>query len=674
MGEGEGGGNLGDFFTPSECYGWAGTILRVNLTTNEITRQPLPEEWKEKFLGGRNLNSKILFDEVPPGADALGPENRLIIGTGPLTGVLGPATGRFTITAKSPLTGIHGDSNAGGDFGPEMKYAGYDHLVISGKAENPVYLWIDNDHVEIRDASHLWGKTVFEADKIIKMEDIGDLVVKTLIIGPAGENLVRFACPIASLYRAPGRCGMGAVMGSKNLKAIVVRGNKSIKVAKPKEYLEYVRDLFTQIYQAAIYPIWSKYGTTTLIAPKQQRGEMSVRNQQEAGWVEEKAKEIYGDTFINRFVVKSKACFSCPVHCAHGFVIKEGPYASTFAEGMEWGTIGCFGDQLDNPRLDAIGKAHELSSQYGMDTMSTGLMIAFAMELFQRKILTEEDTGGIELNWGDYKLIVELVRKIAYREEGIGDLLAEGKRGLIRRLGERGAEAAKYANQIKGLDELTDFRSDLGRALNYSTSTRGADHLRGLPTYSIWEDTDFKKLFEEKYWDKKFKSPKATDFQAYDPVRADIVIFTEMVCDAADTLEVCKFNTEWMAQESVNLTTMAKLVSLVTGWNISSEKLREILERGWQIERAFSAREGISAKDDIPYPRSFEPIPSGPQKGKRLDRESFEKLLQLYYERRGWNSEGIPTRKRLESLGLKEVADQLDSLSIRPELKIEPEP
>jgi len=658
----------------SECYGWAGTILRVNLTTNEITRQPLPDEWKEKFLGGRNLNSKILFDEVPPGADALGPENILIIGTGPLTGVLGPATGRFTMTAKSPLTGIHGDSNAGGDFGPEMKYAGYDHLVISGKAEKPVYLWIDNDHVEIRDASHLWGKTVSEADKIIKMEDIGDLGVKTIIIGPAGENLVRFACPIANLYRAPGRCGMGAVMGSKNLKAIVVRGSKSIKVAKPKEYLEYVRGLFTQIYQAAIYPIWSKYGTTTLIAPKQQRGEMSVRNQQEAGWVEEKAKEIYGDTFINRFVVKSKACFSCPIHCSHGFVIKDGPYAGTYAEGMEWGSIGCFANQLDNPRLDSIGKAHELASQYGMDTMSTGLMIAFAMELFQQRILTKEDIGGVELKWGDHALIVELVRKIAYREEGIGDLLAEGKRGLIQKLGERGAEAAKYANQIKGLDELTDFRSDLGRALNYSTSTRGADHLRGLPTYSIWEDTDFKKLFEEKYWDKKFKSPKATDFQAYDPVRADIVVFTEIVCGGADALEMCKFSTEWMAQESINLTTMAKLVTLATGWEISTEKLREILERGWQIERAFSVREGISAKDDIPYPRSFEPIPSGPQKGKRLDRESFEKLLQMYYERRGWNSEGIPTRKRLESLGLKEVADQLDSLSIRPELKIEPEP
>ena len=645
----------------NESYGWAGTILRVNLSTKEITRQPFPEEWKEKFLGGRNLNSKILFDEVPPGIDPLGPENRLIIGTGPLTGLLGPATGRFTLTAKSPLTGIHGDSNSGGDFGPEMKYAGYDHIILSGKAEKPVYLWIDDDKIEICNASHLWGKTVFEADQIIKMEDIGDPDVKTLIIGPAGENLVRFACPIANLYRAPGRCGLGAVMGSKNLKAIVVRGSKSIKVAKPKEYLEYIKELFDKIYKAAIYPVWSRYGTTALIAPKQQRGEMSVRNQQEAGWSDEKAKAIYGETFLNRFVVKSKACFSCPVHCAHGFVIKEGPYANTYAEGMEWGTIGCFGNQLDNPRLDAIGKAHELASQYGMDTMSTGLMIAFAMELFQRQILTKEDTGGIELHWGDHELIVELVRKIAYREEGIGDLLAEGKLGLIQRLGERGAEAARYANHIKGLDELTDFRSDLGRALNYSVSTRGADHLRGLPTYSIWEDTDFKKLFEEKYWDKKFKSPKATDFQAYDPVRADIVIFTETVCAAADAIEICKFNTEWMAQEFVNLTTMAKMVSLATGGNMGVEGLREILERGWQIERAFSVREGMRAKDDIPYPRSFEPIPSGPQKGKRLEREPFENLLQVYYEKRGWDSNGIPTRERLEGLGLKEVADELES-------------
>lgn len=652
----------------SECYGWAGTILRVDLSTNKITKQPFPEEWKEKFLGGRNLNSKILFDEVPPGANPLGPENKLIIGTGPLTGVLGPATGRFTITSKSPLTGIHGDSNAGGDFGPEIKYAGYDHIIISGKAESPVYLWIDDDQVEIRDASHLWGKTVFETDKTIRVDDIGDLEVKTLIIGPAGENLVRFACPIANLYRAPGRCGMGAVMGSKNLKAIVVRGSKSIKVAKPKEYLEYLNELFTKIYQAAIYPIWSKFGTTTLVEPKQQLGEISVRNKQETYWMDEKVEEICGETFLSKFVVKSKACFSCPVHCSHGFVIKEGPYAGTYAEGMEWGVIGPFGNELDNPRLDAIGKAHELASQYGLDTISTGLMIAFAMELFQRGILTKEDTGGIDLNWGDHELIVKLVRKIAYREEGIGDLLAEGKRGFIQRLGERGAEAAKYANQIKWLDELTDFRSDIGRALNYSVSTRGADHLRGRPSYSMWEDNDFRKYFEEKYKDKHFEFPKAKDFQlyinlSYAPITADIVIFAETICSAADAIEICKFNTQW-GQQSVNLPAMAKLISLATGRDISAEKLSDIVERGWQIERAFSVREGISAKDDIPYPRSFEPIPSGPQRGKKLEKELFEELLQAYYKRRGWNSKGIPTRERLRKLGIQEVADSIENLGV----------
>jgi len=644
-----------------ECFGWAGTILRVDLTAGKINKQAFPDEWKAKFLGGRNLNSKILLDEVPPGADPLGPENKVIIGTGPLTGLLGPATGRFTVTAKSPLTGIHGDANGGGDFAPEIKYAGYDHIVISGKAERPIYLWIDDDTVEIRDASHLWGKTVFEADKIIKREDVGDREVKTLIIGPAGENLVRFACPIANLFRAPGRTGTGAVMGSKNLKAVVVRGSKSLKVARPKAYLAYIEALYSKMYQASIYPSWSKYGTTTLIAPKHQRGEMGIRNKQDTFWPDEKAREIFGETFVKKYVVKSKACFSCPLHCAHGFVIKDGPYAGTYAEGMEWGTIGCFGNQLDNPRLDAIGKAHELASQYGLDTMSTGLMIAFAMELFQRQILTKEDTDGLELNWGDHAMIVELVRKIAFRE-GIGDLLAEGKRHFVQKLGERGAKAAEYANHVKWLDELTDFRSDVGRALNYAVSTRGADHLRGLPTYSVWEDSDFKKLFEEKYWAKKFKSPKATDFQAYDPVRADIVMFSETVCGAADALEICKFNTEWMAQESVNVPTMAKLVSLATGLDITADRLREIVERGWQIERAFSVREGIGAMDDIPSPRYFEPMPSGPQKGKKLEREKLEELLQIYYEKRGWNSSGIPGRERLEQLGLEEVADQLDKV------------
>lgn len=643
--------------------GWAGTILRVNLTDGEIVKQPFPEEWKEMYLGGRTLNSKILFDEVPPHADPLGPENRLIIGTGPLTGLLGPGTGRFTVTAKSPLTGIHGDANCGGDFGAEVKYAGYDHIVISGKSPKPVYLWIDDGNIEIRDASMIWGKTVFEADQVIKTDEIGDLEVKTLLIGPAGENLVRFACPIANLYRAPGRCGMGAVMGSKNLKGIVVRGSGSIKVANMKEYLAHVKNLYKEIYASAVYPRWSKYGTTTLIEPKHQRGEMGIRNKQDTHWPEEKARKIFGDTFVDEMVVKSKACFGCPMHCAHGFVVKEGPYAGTFAEGMEWGTIGCFGNQLDNPRLDSIGKCHELASQYGLDTMSTGLMIAFAMELFQRGILTKEDTNGVELNWGDHELIVELVRKIAYRED-IGDLLAEGKRIFIQKLEtERGCEAANYTNQVKWLDEVTDFRSDLGRALNYSVSTRGACHLRGMPTYSVWEDSELKKLFDDKYWDKKFKSPKATDFQAYDPIRADIVILSETICCAADTLEICKFNTEWMAQESVNLSAMAKLVSMATGREINVDKFNQVMDRCWQIERAFSVREGVTGKDDIPSPRYFEPMPSGPQKGKKIERKPFEELLQIYYAKRGWDKNGVPTRQRLEALGLKEVAEELSLMS-----------
>ena len=645
-------------------FGWAGTILRVNLTDGEIIKQPFPEEWKDMYLGGRTLNSKILFDEVPPNADPLGPDNRLIIGTGPLTGLLGPGTGRFTVTAKSPLTGIHGDANCGGDFGAELKYAGYDHIVISGKAPKPVYLWIDDGNIEIRDASMIWGKTVFEADQIIKTDEIVDREVKTLLIGPAGENLVRFACPIANLYRAPGRCGMGAVMGSKNLKGIVVRGTGSLKVANMKEYLAHVKNLYKEIYASAVYPRWSKYGTTTLIEPKHQRGEMGIRNKQDTHWPAEKAREIFGDTFVDTMVVKSKACFGCPMHCAHGFVVQEGPYAGTFAEGMEWGTIGCFGNQLDNPRLDSIGKCHELASQYGLDTMSTGLMIAFAMELFQRGILTKEDTNGIELNWGDHELIVELVRKIAYRED-IGDLLAEGKRIFIQKLEtERASEAARYTNQVKWLDEVTDFRSDLGRALNYSVSTRGACHLRGMPTYSVWEDSELKKLFEDKYWDKKFKSPKATDFQAYDPIRADIVILSETICCAADTLEICKFNTEWMAQESVNLSAMAKLVSMVTGREINVNKFNQVMDRCWQIERAFSVREGVTGKDDIPSPRYFEPMPSGPQKGKKIERKPFEELLQIYYTKRGWDSNGIPTRQRLEALGLKEVAAELSRMSL----------
>ena len=636
---------------------WAGTILRVDLTTGEISKQSFPGEWKEKFLGGRNLNSKILFDEVPAGTDPLGPENKLIIGTGPMTGVLGPATGRLTVTAKSPLTGIHGDANAGGDFADEIKYAGYDHIVISGKAERPVYLWIDDERVELRDASHLWGKTVFEADRIIRMEDIRDSDVKTLMIGPAGENLVRFACVMANLYRAAGRCGMGAVMGSKNLKAVAARGSQSVKVAKPKEYITYLEQLFREIYHAPNYPIWSEYGTTTLVMLKHQRGEMGVRNKQDNEWPDDKAKAIGGDSFLNTLAVKSKACFACPIHCAHGFVVKDGPYRGTYGEGMEWAVIGPFGNELDNPRLDAIGKCHELISQYGLDSISTGLMIAFAMELFQRGIFTKEDTKGMTLTWGDHEVIVELVHKIAHRE-GMGDLLADGKRLMVQKLGARGNEAAKCSEHVKWLDEPTDPRSDVARTLNYAVATRGADHLRGRPSYATWVDSAFERFLKEQYPDKAFESPKTIDFQSYDPIIVDVLIFIETINSAADALEICKFTTPWIAQ-SVGLSAMAKLSSLATGLDISAEKLFEIAERGWHIERAFSVREGIRAKDDIPSHRFFEPIRSGPHKGKQLDRKLFEGLLQVYYQKRGWDTNGIPTRERLEKLGLKDVADNL---------------
>jgi len=642
-----------------ESFGWAGKILRVDLSTGEVKKQPFPVDWQDKLLGGRNVNSKILFDEVPPGTDPLSPRNLLIIGTGPLTGVIGPGTGRFTVTAKSPLTGIHGDANSGGDFGPELKYAGYDHLVISGKAARPVYLMIDDDRIQIRDAFALWGKTVPDADKMIRA-DIGDPGVKTLVIGPAGENRVRFACPIANLYRAPGRVGMGAVMGSKNLKAIVARGSRPVRIARHQEYLTVLDELFRAIFKTAVYPVWSKYGTSVLIGPKQMRGEIGVRNNQETYWTDEKVSELSSEAFVDRHVVKSKACFSCPMHCSHGFVIKDGPYAGTYAEGMEWSTIGCFGGHLDNPRLDAIGKCHQLCSQYGLDTMSTGLMIAFAMELYQRKILTREDTGGIALEWGDHRVIVELVHQIA-RREGIGNLLADGKRLLVQKLGRRGLDAERYANHVKWLDEVTDFRSDLGRALNYAVATRGADHLRGLPTIAVWREGNYQKLFGKNHWEKMFRSKKAIDVQAYDPVRADTVIYNETICGAADAVGICKFNTEWVLQELVGLQAMAGLASLVTGRDIDAEKLGLIVERGWQIERAFCVREGIRAADDLPSARYFEPIPFGPQKGKKLDRRRFKKLLLEYYRKRGWDQQGIPTRKRLEALDLGDVADKISA-------------
>lgn len=640
-----------------EWYGWAGTILRVDLTKGKIVKQPLDKYLAKNFIGGRGINSKILFDETEVGIDAFSPENLLIFGTGPLNGTLSPNSGRYTVTAKSPLTSTLGDANAGGFWGPELKFAGYDHIVIKGRAKTPVYLWIDDDVVEIKRAAHIWGRDTWETDKILKQET-GDQEVQVASIGPAGENLVRFACVINNLTRAAGKMGMGAVMGSKNLKAIVIRGTQGIRIAHPKAFEKVVEKARESIFSDELnYMSLRRFGTPILVNLLNAVGSLGYRNMQDGYW--EEADKISGGTLLEKYVVRHKGCFGCVVQCGRVCVVKEGEYKGTYGEKMEYAPLQSIGASCGNSDLASLIYANKLTNLYGMDGIRVGVTIAWAMECYQRGIITTKDTGGIKLEWGDHHVIIELIEKIA-RREGFGDLLAEGSVIAAKKLG-KGEEFAFHAkgNPLKG----NDMRSRMGGALSFFTSTRSGDHLRGMPLIE-----QYGRLPPEKY--QELYGISEVGDMASRVGKAALVIWNEHLCAVADALEICKFPTAWlMIFKGLKFKEFAELFSAVTGIDTNEKDMMKVGERIYNLERAYNVREGITRKDDENLPKRWveEPLPSGPYKGARIKPEEFKKMLDEYYELRGWNlSAGLPTREKLEELNLKDVADELEKLGKLP--------
>jgi aldehyde:ferredoxin oxidoreductase len=631
MGSANSGGETMDIF------GWRGAILRVDLTTGQITRENLSEELRMNFIGGRGINSKLLFDETGPRTDPLGAENILIIGTGPINGTLAPSSGRFTVTAKSPYTGILGDANGGGDWSVELKYAGYDFLVVRGKADRPTYIFIDDGKVEVRDAQHLWGKDVWEVNRLLKKE-LRDDRVKVMCIGLAGENRVRFACPIVNAFHAPGRTGMGAVMGSKNLKAIAVRGSGSIRVPDPEKYLETIENIYKTLYEQYNFRTMSEIGTSCLIHDFNVRSCLAVKNNQINVLPEEVISPVYGEVFLKKYKFTEHACFGCPTHCSH-FASSNEIEKGRRPEG---GSILALGPTVGIFDFPFVMKAANLCTQYGLDTVSTGDVIGSAMEWYQEGIIDKKDTDGIELEWGNQKVVLDLIDKIA-RKDGFGALLAEGAILASKEIG-KGAEW--FVPHVKGLEKTTS-RVDLniGTLLSHCTDTRGMDHLRGAGS--------------------RAGAVKGKQFSpdSYDPERAGTVIFTEDICTGADILELCKFNTRWwIFDNGGGLEMMAELLSVTTGVNFSEKDLKSVCERIYNIERAYLVREGIRREDDLPPPRYIEsPVPSGPRKGWKVDLVKFEKVLDEYYKLRGWDvNTGVPTREKLEELELSYVADELE--------------
>ncbi len=597
--------------------GWIGKILRVNLTNGEFKVEDLDKNLAIKFLGGRGLGSKILYDEIDPRIDPLGPENKLILATGPLTGTSASAAGRYMAITKSPLTGTIACSNSGGHFGPELKFSGFDMIIIEGKAKEPVYLYIEDGAIEIRDAKSIWGKTTHEATDQIHEET--DIDSKIACIGPGGERLVRFACIVNDKHRAAGRSGVGAVMGSKNLKAVAVRGSGSIKVADKEAFRKITVECFKKVKSN---PVTSKglpsYGTAVLVNIINASGIFPARNFQDS--VFEGAEKISGEAIADRILIRNRACFSCPIGCGRVVRVKNPKY-ECMSEGPEyesdWSLGACCG--VDN--LDAIAKGNFLCDLLGLDPISTGVTIACAMELFERGIISTADTGRI-LRFGDEDAMLDMIRAIGYRE-GFGDILAEGSYRMAERFGH-----PEYSISVKKQEfPAYDARGAQGMGLQYATSNRGACHVRGYMTAPEILGSPVKlDPFDTKdkaQWDKTFQDLTAV----------------------VDSSGLCLFNTFAFGIDEI-----AEYLKAATGIQIDNQELMKTGERIWNLERLFNLKAGLTFRDDtLPERLLKEPVKSGPAKGRVVE---LDRMLPEYYKLRGWNNEGVPTEEKLKELGL----------------------
>lgn len=629
----------------------AGRILRVNLSTGRVwTEETLP--YVRNYIGGRGINARILFDEVKPGISAFDPANRLILGTGPLVGTLAPCACRHNVDAKSPMTEGIGSGNSCGHFSAELKYAGFDHVVIQGRARSPVYLRIEDGRCDLRDASHLWGGTTGETDDRIK-EDEGDETVQVASIGPAGENLVRSACLIANRARAAARCGLGAVMGSKNLKAFVVRGSNGVGAAHPRSFMEQVKEAWNKTRTSPTVAPYREWGTFRTPEVFNTLGHLPVRNFQDEFLDQGVLEGVDPARCRREYEVRRLGYTSCPVSCSHFYRVEKGPLAGLVCEGIETNDVLNFVSKLEIKDLAGVIQLHHLCSEYGLDQDNVSGAVAWAFECYQRGILGEEETDGLRLQWGDQEVVGELLRKTAWRE-GIGDLLAEGSKRAADVIG-KGSGA--FAIHIKGQDSIEALRGS-GRAwaLGCVVSTRGGTHTRGA---NLVEMRDYPEEVYQRVWGvPKLNGPLAYEYKPH------LVSYYEQLRAVNDSLGICNFVGNDVDPDLMGPDRLAGLFQAATGIRMTGEELMTVGRRIHNIEKAFNVlHAGYGRKDDYP-PRRFveEPVASGPRKGERLPIEAWDAMLDEYYELNGWDREtGLQTRECLESLGLQEIADRLEA-------------
>jgi aldehyde:ferredoxin oxidoreductase len=628
--------------------GYTGNLLRVNLTDRKISRERLDAELLRRQIGGRGLNAAFLCKEIRAGVDPLSPENKLLFSVGPCNGTIISGSQRISVGSKSPLTGFLGDSNCGGDIGAELKYAGYDMLIIEGRSEKPVYLWIQDSRVEIKDASQLWGKTTYETRRAVERE-INDPNACLAMIGPAGENMVRFASIMMDIGRAAGRSGMGAVMGSKNLKAIAVRGTGGITVADPAAIDRLVKEdhhnwrtgMDGQAHQAI-----TAFGVTLAWVPMQMFGTIATNNFQ-GGSFETNMLVALDE---NRFIAKQKACFSCSLGCNHSYILKNGPYAGAYGEGLQLVHL-VEGPRLGVQDMGLMLKIGSLMDGYGMDFIDSSASIAYALECFQRGILTPQDVDGLSMGWGEAESILKLQEMIATRK-GIGDILADGLKRAAKQIG-KGSE--DFIMHAKGQAIVPrDPRASKGWGLMFAVSSRGGCHVRAFMPEGYIQDEGMQGGIWPPDCLKRVETYDDPLNQLKEEGKPELVKFYEDYRAFQDSMEICRFslfNVLVDAQNKPVSDYMAKFINAVTGWDYTGEEVMRTGDRIVNQERLFNLREGMTKKDDgLPKRMMKEPMHSGEGAGEVI---GIEKMVDKYYEVRGWNKEtGVPEKEKMEELSL----------------------
>jgi aldehyde:ferredoxin oxidoreductase len=623
-----------------DLCGYFGKQLRISLDTGEASTEEIDPEVLKKYLGGVGYGARVLYDEIDKGIDPLSADNKIIFATSPLTANNIPGGGSIMLCFKSPLTHVWGESRCGGDFGPDLRRAGFDALIIEGKAAEPVFLVINDDDVSLRSAEHMVGEKV--TGKIAKIRDeLKDPKISVMCIGPAGEKLVKIATVMLE-HRAAGRCGAGAVMGSKNLMGIAVKGSHQAKVADPEKMKTAIKNAMNIIRESETAAGFKEHGTPGDMGPNDAAGDWPTKNWHSNSWG--KGEELY-DKFFEHHLVKNNGCYrGCPIACGRIADVKAGKFQTPAHEGSEYESLSAFTAFVLNENIEAAIHSTYLCNEYGIDTISAGALIAFAMECYENGIITKEDIAEMDLSWGNPDVLPELVRMISLRE-GFGDILAEGVKVASEKIG-KGSE--EFAIHGKGLEAPAhDPRSGKALAVTYGTASRGLCHIQplegmaydsgkldwGLTEYGIPDPNSVER------WDEKGKG------QIVKVLQDGLVL--------PDILNTCKF----FMYAGITLDNLAELLSASTGWDINSRDLLKVGERVLNLQRLFNMREGLSRKDDIlPERIKQKPAFGFYEKEDQCAIKDFEGMLDEYYEARKWDiNTGMPSKEKLKELGLEEL-------------------